>query len=77
MSQNPIILEATTDAIPEGQIGEMTSEPPQEDEAGGREVKLRLARCGRCGATGYIYYDTENYRAYKCNNCCTVSFGCG
>jgi ribosomal protein S27E len=62
----------TTDQIPEDKITKMTADKPQEDEVGGRAMQLRLARCGSCGNTGYIYYDTVNYRAYQCNRCGSV-----
>jgi hypothetical protein len=71
--QELIELKVTNETIPSGQIGRMTSEPPADDEVGGREVVLRMARCGNCGNTGYIYYDTVNYRAYECNRCSRVS----
>ena len=47
----------------------MTFEKPSEGEVGGRAIVVRFARCGGGGATGYINYDTVNYRAYQCNNC--------
>ena len=70
--QDVIEGKKTTDQIPEDKITKMTAEKPQEDEVGGRAMQLRLARCGSCGNTGYIYYDTVNYRAYQCNRCGSV-----
>ena len=79
MNKEPVIeLKPTSEVFPEHQIGKMTSGQADESEVGGRAIERRLARCGRCGATSWIEYDTVNYRAYQCNNCaCTVSFGCG
>ena len=68
----PIELKITNETIPSGQIGRMTSEPPGDEEAGGRGMVLRIARCGNCGNTGYIYYDPVNYRAYECNRCSRI-----
>ena len=62
----------TTEEIPKDKIGQMSAQPPSEGEVGGRAIEVRMARCGRCGNTGYIYYDTVNYRAYQCNNCGSV-----
>lgn len=74
MSQeDPIILQPTTDIFPEEQVGKMTSEPPQDQEVSGREIVVRYAKCGNCGTTSYINYDTVNYRVYQCNNCSTVA----
>ena len=68
-SSEPLELKVTTETIPEDKIGRMTSEHPSEGEVAGRAVEIRMARCGSCGNTGYIYYDTVNYRAYQCNRC--------
>lgn len=59
----------TTEEIPQDKIGKMTAEQPSEGEVGGRAIVVRMARCGGCGNTGYINYDTVNYRAYQCNSC--------
>jgi hypothetical protein len=59
----------TTEQIPQDKIGKMSSEQSNEGEVGGRAIVKRMARCGRCSATGWIYYDTVNYRAYQCNSC--------
>ena len=67
--QNVIEGKQTTEQIPEDKITKMQSEAPQEGEVGGRAIVVRMARCGSCGNTGYIYYDTVNYRAYQCNRC--------
>ena len=67
-AEEPMVGKETTEKIPEDKIGKMTSERPSEGEVGGRAIVIRFARCG-CGATGYINYDTVNYRAYQCNNC--------
>ena len=68
-AEEPMVGKKTTEDIPKDKIGKMTKEKPSEGEAGGRAIVLRMARCGNCGATGWIYYDTINYRAYQCNSC--------
>ena len=71
--QEPIELKITYETIPSGQVGRMTSEPPDDMEVGGRRMEVRMARCGNCGNTGYIYHDPVNYRAYECNRCSRVT----
>ncbi len=71
-NQEPMVLQNTTEEIPQDKIGQMTPEKSDEGEVGGRAIVQRMARCGACGATGWIWYDTVNYRAYQCNSCGSV-----
>ena len=68
-SEEPLIGRETTEPIPSDKIVRMTSERSDHAEVGGRAIVQRLAQCGRCGRTGWILYDTVNYRAYQCNSC--------
>ncbi len=70
--QDVIEGKQTTEEIPQDKVTKMTADKPEESEVGGRAMQLRLARCGSCGNTGYIYYDTVNFRAYQCNRCGSV-----
>lgn len=67
--EKPMVGKKTTEDIPQDKVGKMTKEKPSEGEVGGRAIQLRLAECSNCGNVGWIWYDTVNYRAYRCDSC--------
>ena len=68
-SEEPLELRVTSETIPEEKIGKMTSEPPDIAEVGGRDMEMRLVRCGSCEKIGYVHYYRGRYRGYFCNYC--------
>jgi hypothetical protein len=71
-NEEPMVGQKTTEEIPQDKIGQMTTEKQDEGEVGGRAIVQRMAQCSVCGRTGWIYYDTVNYRAYQCGGCGSV-----
>ena len=68
-SQEPLIGRETTEPVPPHKIGRISSERSDDCEVGGRAIVYRPANCGRCGVTGWIHYDTVNYKVYQCSHC--------